>query len=58
MSTCGNLVALDHANTKYLKGYAVTGVGAITCCHEFVYPEGIGQLQKGERYVFPLNYFI
>ncbi|KAF7378006.1 C2H2-type domain-containing protein [Mycena sanguinolenta] len=51
MSTCMGLAALNHANTKYAQGYAVTGCGMITCgCHEVVCKSGIGDLQKGEKY--------
>lgn len=51
MSTCSGLAALDYANSKYSKGYSVTGIGAVTCRHEFVLAEGVGALQKGERCV-------
>ena len=51
MSTCSGLSALDHANSKYSKGYATTGVVCTTCRHEFILPEGAGPLQKGERFV-------
>ncbi|KAF7321647.1 CxC2 domain-containing protein [Mycena kentingensis (nom. inval.)] len=51
MSTCSGLAALDHANTKFSRGYAATGVGAGICArHEFVQPNGVGDLQRGERY--------
>ncbi|KAJ7029947.1 hypothetical protein C8F04DRAFT_1264290 [Mycena alexandri] len=51
MSTCSGLAALDHANTKFSRGYAATGVGMGVCArHEFVQPNGVGDLQKGERY--------
>lgn len=52
MSTCSGLSALDHANSKYSKGYATSGVVCVTCRHEFILPEGAGPLQKGERLVF------
>lgn len=52
MSTCSGLAALDHANTKYTKGYATSGIVCTTCRHEFILPEGAGPLQKGERFVF------
>ena len=52
MSTCSGLSTLDHANTKYTKGYATSGIVCTTCRHEFVLPEGAGPLQKGERLVF------
>ena len=52
MSTCTGLSAVDHANTKYHKGYAATGVGAVVCArHEFMLATGVGDLQVGERYV-------
>ncbi|KAJ7718483.1 hypothetical protein DFH07DRAFT_973264 [Mycena maculata] len=51
MSTCSGLAALDHANTKFSKGYSTTGVGMCVCArHEFVQPNGVGDLQKGEHY--------
>ncbi|KAF7308831.1 CxC2 domain-containing protein [Mycena kentingensis (nom. inval.)] len=51
MSTCSGLAALDYANTKFSRGYAATGVGAGICArHEFVQPNGVGDLQRGERY--------
>jgi hypothetical protein len=52
MSTCSGLSALDHANSKYTKGYATSGIVCTTCRHEFILPEGAGPLQKGERLVF------
>ena len=51
MSTCSGLSALDHANSKYSKGYDTSGVVCVTCKHEFILPEGAGPLQKGERLV-------
>ncbi|KAJ7337661.1 hypothetical protein DFH08DRAFT_964625 [Mycena albidolilacea] len=51
MSTCSGLAALDYANTKLSHGYAATGVGMGVCVwHEFILPNGVGDLQKGERY--------
>ncbi|KAF7319241.1 CxC2 domain-containing protein [Mycena chlorophos] len=51
MSTCSGLAALEQANTKFSKGYAATGVGMVVCArHEFVLPNAVGDLQKGERY--------
>ncbi|KAJ7876173.1 hypothetical protein B0H14DRAFT_3083191 [Mycena olivaceomarginata] len=48
MSTCSGLAALDYANTKYSRGYVATGVGMVVCArHEFVLPNGVGDLQKG-----------
>ena len=52
MSTCTGLSAVDHANTKYHKGYAATGIGAVVCArHEFILANGVGDLQVGERCV-------
>ncbi|KAE9391360.1 hypothetical protein BT96DRAFT_959577 [Gymnopus androsaceus JB14] len=46
------LAALDHVNTKFSQGYAMTGVGLSVCArHEFVMPNSVVDLQKGERYV-------
>ncbi|KAJ7735423.1 hypothetical protein DFH07DRAFT_870763 [Mycena maculata] len=51
MSTCSGLAALDYANTKFSRGYGATGVGLGVCArHEFVQKNGVGDLQKGERY--------
>ncbi|KAJ7795108.1 hypothetical protein B0H14DRAFT_2392014 [Mycena olivaceomarginata] len=50
MSTCSGLAALDYANTKFSRGYSTTGVGMGVCArHEFVQPNGVGDLQRGER---------
>lgn len=50
MSNCTGLAAIDHANTKYHKGYAATGVGAVICArHEFMLANGVGDTQVGER---------
>jgi hypothetical protein len=64
MSTCSGLAALDHANNKFSKGYAVSGIVCTTCRHEFILPEGAGPLQKGERLVlgstlpaYPTEYY-
>ncbi|KAF7323380.1 CxC2 domain-containing protein [Mycena chlorophos] len=51
ISSCTDLAALDHANTKFAKGYTTTGVGMAVCArHEFVLPNSVGDLQRGERY--------
>ncbi|KAF8198794.1 hypothetical protein K438DRAFT_1583906 [Mycena galopus ATCC 62051] len=51
MSTCTGLAALDHANTKYSQGYAVTGCGMVICGrHEIMAKNGVGDLQVGEKY--------
>jgi hypothetical protein len=52
MSMCSGLAVLDYANTKFSKGYGSTGAGLCICArHEFVEPNGVGDLQKGERWV-------
>lgn len=52
ISSCTGFAALDHADTKFSRGYAATGIGAVVCVwHEFWLALGIGDLQKGERYV-------
>ncbi|KAF8214212.1 hypothetical protein K438DRAFT_1534685, partial [Mycena galopus ATCC 62051] len=61
MNTCSGLAALDHANTKISHSYSTTGIGMVVCAHhEFVQANGIGDLQKGERfanmdYIFTLG---
>ncbi|KAJ3552075.1 hypothetical protein NM688_g4347 [Phlebia brevispora] len=51
ISNCTNHSAVAQANKKTYKGYATTGVG-MACCsrHGFVLPNGVGDLQRGERY--------
>ncbi|KAJ7111421.1 hypothetical protein C8R44DRAFT_833320 [Mycena epipterygia] len=50
MSTCSGLAVLDHANTKFSRGYSATGVGMGVCArHEFIQPNSVGDLQKGEH---------
>ncbi|KAJ7895669.1 hypothetical protein B0H13DRAFT_1624341 [Mycena leptocephala] len=51
LTTCSGLAALDYANTKFSRGYSTMGVGMGVCArHEFVQPNGVGDLQKGERF--------
>ncbi|KAF7358018.1 hypothetical protein MVEN_00848900 [Mycena venus] len=51
MSTCSRLAALNYANTKFAQGYSAMGVGMGVCTrHEFIQPNGVGDLQRGERY--------
>lgn len=58
MSSCTGLSALDHANSKYSKGYATTGAGIVVCArHEFIQRNGVGDLQKGERWVTSAIFF-
>ncbi|KAJ3535047.1 hypothetical protein NM688_g7034 [Phlebia brevispora] len=52
ISTCTGFAAIEKANTKFSKGYAVTGIGMAVCArHGFILPNAAGDLQKGERYV-------
>ncbi|GJF00432.1 CxC2 domain-containing protein [Phanerochaete sordida] len=51
ISTCTGFAAMAHANTKFSKGYATTGIGLVLCArHGFIQPTGVGDLQKGKRY--------
>ncbi|KAF7299523.1 CxC2 domain-containing protein [Mycena indigotica] len=51
MSSCSGLAVLDHANSKFSRGYSCTGVGMGVCArHEFVQPNGVVDLQAGECY--------
>jgi hypothetical protein len=57
MSTCSGLAALDYANTKFSQGYSAMGVGMGVCTrHEFMLLNGVGDLQRGERYTAPKPY--
>nr|GAT58172.1 predicted protein [Mycena chlorophos] len=54
ISYCNNMRAIEQADTKYSRGYATTGVVMAICArHEFVLPNGVGDLQAGERCVAP-----
>ncbi|KAJ7773717.1 hypothetical protein DFH07DRAFT_767661 [Mycena maculata] len=56
MNTCSGLAALDHDNTKFSRGYSSAGVGMGVCAlHEFVQPNGVRDLQKGERVVIAMQ---
>ncbi|KAJ7576761.1 hypothetical protein C8J56DRAFT_1061475 [Mycena floridula] len=51
MSSCTGLSAVDHANTRFSRGYATTGVGLALCArHEIIGKNAVGDLQKGEKY--------
>ncbi|KAJ7152235.1 hypothetical protein C8R43DRAFT_1087891 [Mycena crocata] len=51
ISTCSGFQAMFLANTKRIKGLRTTGVGGVTCArHNMWRPNGIGDLQAGERY--------
>ncbi|KAK7022721.1 hypothetical protein VNI00_016997 [Paramarasmius palmivorus] len=52
ISHCVGFSAIWKANTKKSKGLRATGIGAVTCArHELFRPNGMGDLQKGERYI-------
>ncbi|KAG0698806.1 hypothetical protein DFH29DRAFT_983758 [Suillus ampliporus] len=50
-STCSSHNAINMADVKISRGLAATGVGTIDCArHNMKLPNGVGDLQKGERY--------
>ncbi|KAG1788040.1 uncharacterized protein HD556DRAFT_1434199 [Suillus plorans] len=51
-STCASHNAVNLAETKNSRGLAATGAGTVDCSrHNFKRPCGVGDLQKGEKYV-------
>ncbi|KAJ7079826.1 hypothetical protein B0H15DRAFT_924531 [Mycena belliarum] len=51
ISNCSGFQAMFQANTKRIKGLRTTGIGGVTCSrHNMWRPNGIGDLQMGERY--------
>ncbi|KAJ7051194.1 hypothetical protein C8F01DRAFT_1091766 [Mycena amicta] len=51
MSTCIAFAALLQKDTRMTTGLRVSGVGGCVCArHECMQPNGLGDLQKGERY--------
>ncbi|KAG2117119.1 uncharacterized protein F5147DRAFT_742928 [Suillus discolor] len=51
-STCVSHNAVNMADTKTSKGLAATGVGTVDCArHDMKLPNGVGDLQKGEKYL-------
>ncbi|KAJ7169179.1 hypothetical protein C8R43DRAFT_1121071 [Mycena crocata] len=51
ISTCIAFAALTQKETRNTSGLRVSGVGGCACArHECVRPNGLGDLQKGERY--------
>ncbi|KAK7027686.1 CxC2 domain-containing protein [Favolaschia claudopus] len=51
VSTCIAFQALLQKNTKMTTGLRSSGIGGVVCArHELVRPQGLGDLQKGERY--------
>ncbi|PPQ76859.1 hypothetical protein CVT26_001497 [Gymnopilus dilepis] len=51
ISTCVGFQALAKANSKYSVGLRYTGVNSVVCGRsEMIFPQGVGNLHKGERY--------
>ncbi|KAK7053871.1 CxC2 domain-containing protein [Favolaschia claudopus] len=51
ISTCVAFQALLQKDTRVTTGLRCSGVGGVVCArHEVVRPQGLGDLQKGERY--------
>ncbi|KAK6996601.1 CxC2 domain-containing protein [Favolaschia claudopus] len=51
VSTCIAFQALLKKNTRVTTGLRCSGVGGVVCArHELLRPQGLGDLQKGERY--------
>ncbi|KAF7983602.1 hypothetical protein HWV62_20507 [Athelia sp. TMB] len=51
ISTCSGFAAIHLANLKGMKGHRTSGVGGVCCSRQQCWrPNGIGDLQKGERY--------
>ncbi|KAJ7774635.1 hypothetical protein DFH07DRAFT_732672 [Mycena maculata] len=51
VSTCIAFAALLQKDTRLTTGLRCSGVGGVVCArHELVRPQGVGDLQKGERY--------
>ncbi|KIJ58413.1 hypothetical protein HYDPIDRAFT_81314, partial [Hydnomerulius pinastri MD-312] len=51
-SSCSSHNAVNMADTKSDRGLAATGVGTVDCArHNMKLPNGVGDLQKGEKYV-------
>ncbi|KAF9472049.1 hypothetical protein BDN70DRAFT_819206, partial [Pholiota conissans] len=51
LSTCVGFLALVQALTRFSRGMRYTGVGGAFCGRgEMILPNGVGNLQKGERY--------
>ncbi|KAK6992988.1 CxC2 domain-containing protein [Favolaschia claudopus] len=52
ISTCAAFAALAQKETRLTTGLRASGLGAVVCArHEVVRPQGLGDLQKGERYM-------
>ncbi|KAJ7040183.1 hypothetical protein C8F04DRAFT_912963, partial [Mycena alexandri] len=51
ISTCIAFAALTQKETRNTAGQRISGVGGVVCArHECMRPNGLGDLQKGERY--------
>ncbi|KAF8415032.1 hypothetical protein L210DRAFT_3658007 [Boletus edulis BED1] len=51
-STCSSHLAVNMADTMSRHGLAATGVGTVDCArHNMKLPTGVGDLQKGEKYI-------
>ncbi|KAF7973147.1 hypothetical protein HWV62_15919 [Athelia sp. TMB] len=51
MSTCAGFAAIHLANLKGIKGHRTSGIGGVCCARQQCWrPNGVGDLQKGERY--------
>ncbi|KAJ7812574.1 hypothetical protein B0H14DRAFT_2377530 [Mycena olivaceomarginata] len=51
ISHCVAFAALWRANNKHVKGLRATGIGSVSCSrHELFRANGMGDLQKGEKY--------
>ena len=54
-STCSRHDAVNLADTRPGMGFATTGVATVECArHNMKRPSGVGDLQRGERLVYPL----
>ena len=52
ISTCSSFKTLANAETQFLTGLRLTGVGMCVCAqHEIVRTGSVGDLQKGEQYM-------
>ncbi|KAK7019477.1 CxC2 domain-containing protein [Favolaschia claudopus] len=51
ISTCVAFAALAQKETRLTTGLRASGLGGVVCArHELIRPQGLGDLQKGERY--------
>lgn len=59
ISTCSGFQAMFLANAKRVKGLRTTGVGGVSCArHNMWRANGLGDLQRGERYEHELNFVL